>query len=370
MAQPLNLEVTDSSSELIFFYDTLSRKIVYANAPVEHFFGFSLSLQEGFPFYPGSINAGNEMELEWQKCLTLGNMQAHSFNYTVKESGGSNTSYLFNASGISMKPMEGSSLLLCIVKRRTQPKVEDPGPRPTELYPLMEKVELIDLAAHDLDAPLRKLGVLIEMLTGSEDLSPSKKLEYSNRITRCLGEMRSLIDSLATFSKVGTNTRKLQTVNLNAVCEKLIKEFGKELGIGNSDISVGVLGSVEGDGMELQLLFKELLRNALTYQEGGNKPEIRIFGEAISPEEQVRFGLIEKGNYIKIVVSDNGIGFHNELAEKIFQPFVQLHGKSAYGGNGIGLAMCRKIVENQGGFIYAESREKKGSRFILIIPQN
>ncbi|HET9432016.1 MAG TPA: hypothetical protein VFO70_12615, partial [Chitinophagaceae bacterium] len=293
------MEVTDSSSELVFFYDTLSRRIVYANEPVEHFFGFPLSLQEGFPFYPNSINAGNEMELEWQKCLTLGNMQAHSFNYTVKESGGVNTSYFFNASGINMKPIEGSFLLLCIVKRKPQAKLEDPGLRKAELYPLMEKVELIDLAAHDLDAPLRKLGVLIEMLTGSEELLPSKKLEYSNRISKCLGEMRSLIDSLATLSKIGTDARKLQTVNLDATCEKLIREFGKELGIGNSDIIVGVLGSVEGDSEELQMLLKELLRNALIYRAGVNKPVVRIFREAINPDEQDRFGLSEGEEYVK-----------------------------------------------------------------------
>ena len=98
--------------------------------------------------------------------------------------------------------------------------------------------------------------------------------------------------------------------------------------------------------------------------------EINIQSSVLSSGEKDYFKLQQEKKYYKIEIADKGIGFKNEDAEKIFRPFVRLHGKSKFPGSGIGLAICKKIMENHGGIIYAEGNESEGSRFTLILPEN
>lgn len=231
--------------------------------------------------------------------------------------------------------------------------------------------ELIDTAAHDLDAPLRKLAVLVEKVVtecGSEQ--QEKISSYVPRIYRCLGDMRSLIDQLASLSRVGLGPGTISTFSLDTIVHEAWQDVAPEAAGKNAQFDTGALPGIEGDRAQYRQLFKNLFQNALTFGKKDIFPVISVAAAAPEDEEKRRYFPAGNGSlYHKITVTDNGIGFRPEDAEKIFRPFVRLHGKSAYPGSGIGLALCKRIAENHHGVIYADGQEDAGARFILIIPQ-
>lgn len=229
-----------------------------------------------------------------------------------------------------------------------------------------EYAEFIETAAHDLDAPLRKLSVLVEKVTAEcESGRQENARAYVPRINRCLSDMRSLVDDLALLSRVGLGAGDFTEFDLETVVREALQEIDLPAEDKKTGITISSLPVIKGDRVQYRQLFKNLLQNAVTFGKKDISPVITIQSEAITNEEWQRGG----GDYCKISITDNGIGFKQEYAEKIFRPFVRLHGKSAYGGNGIGLALCRKIIENHQGIIYADGNENTGARFVLIIPQ-
>ena len=142
------------------------------------------------------------------------------------------------------------------------------------------------------------------------------------------------------------------------------QEPEKKISIVTSSLPV-----IEGDSLQYKQLFRNILVNAIRFSKKDILPVVEIKSEPTGREEVKKFNLDEDKVYFRITVSDNGIGFRQEYAEVIFNPFVRLNGKSEYPGNGIGLAICKKIVENHRGIIYAEGDENTGTRFVIILPQ-
>jgi light-regulated signal transduction histidine kinase (bacteriophytochrome) len=233
-----------------------------------------------------------------------------------------------------------------------------------------EYAEFIDIAAHNLDAPLRKLSVLIERLTNKQDSGKEEEQQaYITRIRTALDDMRSLIDSLATLSRVTTASLKIE----NAPLETIVEHEWRELKMMTRDkfaiLTTSSLPVITGDALQYRHLFREMLENAMRFSRKDKRLEINISAQPLSGKEKSTYGLPGGTEYYKIICKDNGIGFRQEYAEKIFRPFVRLHGKSEFPGNGIGLALCRSIVDNHRGVIYAESQENEGARFIILLPQ-
>ena len=117
------------------------------------------------------------------------------------------------------------------------------------------------------------------------------------------------------------------------------------------------------------MLFRQLFDNALRFRKKDQAPRVEVVAARLGPEEKTALGVQGVKEWWQFTVSDNGIGFTQEDAEKIFKPFVQLHGKSAFQGNGIGLALCRRIIDNHEGIIFAKSTQDAGTRIIFILPQ-
>ena len=213
--------------------------------------------------------------------------------------------------------------------------------------------EFIDIAAHDLDAPLRKLSVLIDRVTtqkNEEDQQP-----YITRIQHCLADMRSIIDGLSHLSHTITQPLHLKECDPEGMLTALKQELQQKNPAKKIEITSDGLPHIEGDESQLCLLLRHLLENAVVF----NKNEtVKI---------QVTHS-VNKDGLIKISLKDNGIGINPEDAEKIFNPFVRLHGKSEFQGKGLGLAICKKVVENHKGTIYAEPTEGEGSLFVLNLP--
>ena len=140
-------------------------------------------------------------------------------------------------------------------------------------------------------------------------------------------------------------------------------------GLRDVKVHVNVLPVLKGSYVQFQQLFKNLLENAIKFSKKDIPPQIRITSELTAKDENFFFNLPSNKKYYKIEFGDNGIGFNQVNAEKIFEPFVRLHSKSEYEGSGLGLSICKKIVDNHDGIIYAEGEENKGARFTLIFPE-
>jgi light-regulated signal transduction histidine kinase (bacteriophytochrome) len=230
--------------------------------------------------------------------------------------------------------------------------------------------DFVESAAHDLHAPLRKLSVLLErVFTKHGDQFDESAREYISRIENCITEMRSLIDGLAELAKADVNTITSSKCDLNLALKQVMETMSEEIERKQAYISVNSLPSVNGNEIQYKQLFKNLLENAIKFGKKNRPVKIDIQTKILSDEEKKLFYLLPGKKYYKIEIRDDGIGFNNDYAKKIFEPFVRLHSKSEYEGKGLGLSVCKKIVSNHNGIIYAEGIEETGSRFIVILPE-
>jgi signal transduction histidine kinase len=230
--------------------------------------------------------------------------------------------------------------------------------------------DFVEAAAHDLHAPLRKLSILIDRVftKHAEQFSADAK-EYVTRINTCVEEMRSLIDGLTELARADAQTFAFVDCDLNSNVQQTLEMMNEEIQEKRAVIEINPLPVVKGNPIQYRQLFKNLLENAIKFSRKDMSPEICISSEPVQKDEIFFFKLPLNKNYYKIEVSDNGIGFNQVNAERIFEPFVRLHSKSEYEGSGLGLTICKKIADNHHGIIYAEGVENGGSRFTLILPE-
>ena len=232
--------------------------------------------------------------------------------------------------------------------------------------------EFIDIAVHDLQAPLRKLSVLIERLTTKyTDVSENdtEAEEWVTRINGCITNMRSLIDGLSELAGVTADSMKCGPCDISEIVNEVLRELDPVIKEKKAVIIESALPIIEGDAIQLKQLFKNILENAIRFSKKNIPPEVDISWCKLTDEEKNISALQQTKQYYKIEILDNGIGLGQEYAEKIFQPFVRLNGKSAFAGNGLGLAICKRIVDKHQGILYAEGIENTGTRFTLIIPE-
>jgi signal transduction histidine kinase len=157
-------------------------------------------------------------------------------------------------------------------------------------------------------------------------------------------------------------------VDLNQVLEKVLEDMAETIAEKEAKIAHETLPAVEGVPFQMEQLFGNLISNALKYSDPGKATRVMIKSEKINKDQIPEDFVKSSKNYHKISFVDNGIGFTNEYSEKIFEVFQRLHQKGEYSGTGIGLAICRKIVENHHGFIHATSELGRGSAFIIYLP--
>ena len=218
--------------------------------------------------------------------------------------------------------------------------------------------EFAHVASHDLQEPLRKIevfgGRLRDKCSGQLDEGGER---YLNRIMDSSKRMRRLINDLLSFSKIGNTRLDFGPVDMNDVLSDALGTLELSIQEKQANVSVADLPVINGDFAQLSRLFQNLLSNALKYT-APDSPAIIV----VSIERSEQHG-------VEIAVRDNGIGFEQSNAEKIFEVFQRLHGRSSeYDGTGIGLASCRKIVQQHEGNIRAESTPGAGSTFFISLP--
>jgi light-regulated signal transduction histidine kinase (bacteriophytochrome) len=175
--------------------------------------------------------------------------------------------------------------------------------------------------------------------------------------------MTTLIDDLLLYSEFSQQARLEEVVDLNLLIKQVLSDLDLEIEEKGATVEVGNLFTVKGHRRQLQQAFQNLIANALKYVKAEVAPVIKI--------ECKRFNgaLAESGeNYFEISVRDNGIGFDQSNADRIFNVFTRLHGMQEYKGSGVGLSIVRKVIENHQGRIWAESRLGEGSTFKVLLP--
>lgn len=225
------------------------------------------------------------------------------------------------------------------------------------------------IASHDLQEPLRKISLFVQMLETSLGEINDRAKHQMERINNSVGRMTSLIRDILGFSQLSRSHDPLAKIDLDAIFNEAMADFDLILQEKNGTVTAQDLPEIEAIPLQMLQLFHNLISNSLKYSRSDAPPEIRIVASKANREEIERNRLPEiPSGYCKLSFRDNGIGFRQEYADKIFQIFQRLHGKTQFEGTGIGLAMCRKIAENHKGVIYAEGHEGSGAEFIVILP--
>ncbi|WP_289036953.1 PAS domain-containing protein [uncultured Zobellia sp.] len=225
------------------------------------------------------------------------------------------------------------------------------------------------VASHDLQEPLRKTQMFISRLesTETENLSDKGRV-YFQKVVNAASRMQALVLNLLTYSRIDSKHEDFELIDLNQVLLKVKEDLSSSIENTGAVIKSEDLPTLRGVSYQLEQLFNNLIGNALKYKVADATPSVTIQAEKVHGKQIPENFFKTANTYYKITIIDNGIGFSTEHSDKIFEVFQRLHQKSEYSGTGIGLAICKKIVENHHGFIYATSELGKGSAFIFYLP--
>jgi two-component system, chemotaxis family, CheB/CheR fusion protein len=231
----------------------------------------------------------------------------------------------------------------------------------------MDLLQFASVASHDLKEPLRKIQTFGNFLTSKIE----KKLEpiersYLDKMVHASHRMQVLIEDVLTLSKLSNKEIPFVPTNLNNVLKRIVDDLEITIKEKGSEIQIDHLPEIEAVPGQMRQLFQNLIANSLKFNDQ-KIPIVKIQHRLVSDQEEREFG-IRKDDYVVLCVSDNGIGFDEKFKEKIFGLFQRLY-PAQYQGTGIGLAICKKIVDNHGGFIKAESKLGQGSSFMLFLPK-
>ena len=223
------------------------------------------------------------------------------------------------------------------------------------------------ISSHDLQEPVRKIRTFISIIeeTDYDKLSDKSKHNFQ-RIQVAAMRIQELLHDLIVYSQLNKKPEALVQVNLNNIIEEVKQKLSNKIKETNANITWQPLPVVKGIHFQLQQLFEHLISNSIKYKQPEIAPEIKIKHELIS-KENIRDVELTNNTYHKISLIDNGIGFDEEHGHKIFELFSQLHGNE-YDGTGIGLTICKKIVQNHNGHIKVNSKINDGTAFYIYLP--
>jgi signal transduction histidine kinase len=221
-----------------------------------------------------------------------------------------------------------------------------------------ELEQFASVASHDLQEPLRKIRAFGDQLERrfADDLG-EEGLDHLRRMRGAASRMSTLIDDLLRFSRVTTHARPPEAVALRDVAEEVLGDLQTTIGEARATVNVGPLPVVRADPSQMRQLLQNLIANGVKFHRPGVEPVVEV-QPAPGPQPGT----------VAFTVADNGIGFAPEYRERIFRVFERLHPRDVYAGTGIGLALCRKIVERHGGTITATAEDGAGATFFVVLP--
>lgn len=234
------------------------------------------------------------------------------------------------------------------------------------LHTNMNLEEYAHVTSHDLQEPVRKIrtfnSILKDKIKGNE-----KAIQLSEKIEGSAERMTQLIKDVLEYSKLANGTLKFKKTDLNQVLDKVISDLELMIEERHAQIKADTLGTIEALPTQMHQLFSNLLKNSIKFNEA--EPRIKInASETVGAEIKENTAIAPETKLVKMEFSDNGIGIDPEQSTKIFKPFGRLHSKDDYGGTGIGLALCKRIVQLHQGHIAVKRNKSKGSTFTVYLP--
>ena len=217
------------------------------------------------------------------------------------------------------------------------------------------------IASHDLQEPLRKITAFGDRLKATcQDALTDKGEDYLHRMQNAAERMQVLIEDLLTLSRITTRAQPFVEVSLSQVTQEVLSDLEIRITQSKARIEIGELPIIKADPLQMRQLLQNLISNALKFHDEKEPLLIRIYSKKITNQQL-------NSEFCQIIVEDNGIGFDEKYLDRIFSVFQRLHGRTEYEGTGMGLAICRKIVERHQGSITAKSEPGKGALFIVTI---
>ncbi len=220
-----------------------------------------------------------------------------------------------------------------------------------------ELIDFASIASHDLQEPLRKIVMFGDRL---EDQIPSQEVkshDYLDRMRKAARRMQGFIEDLLKLSSVAIGGRPFQTVNLQTLAQEVVDDLEARITQSNAQLKVDHLPTLEADATQMRQLLLNLIGNALKYHQEGGLPVVTVNSRPL------------RDGFWEIMVQDNGIGIEPHQISRVFQPFERAHGGGLFEGTGMGLAICKKIVDRHGGSIHVASQPNKGTSFIITLPE-
>ncbi len=228
-----------------------------------------------------------------------------------------------------------------------------------------ELQDFASIAAHDLQEPLRKIQSFSDRLrTKVQDKLSEDEVDYLSRIQSSAGRMQTLIDDLLSYSRVTTKAEPFVDVDFNQVMTQVASTLEVRLEQTHGKLQWNNLATIQADATQMHQLFQNLVSNALKFHKVGVPPVVKIETKIINTSA------LGSPKACQITVQDNGIGFDEKYLDRIFTIFQRLHGRQEYEGTGVGLAVCRKIVDRHRGHLTATSSLGNGATFIITLPLN
>jgi len=226
------------------------------------------------------------------------------------------------------------------------------------------------IASHDLQEPLRKIQTFCDLiLSNSNEPLPDKTLDYLQRVMKSTKRMKNLISSLLNYSRMNTRGMEFELADLNGILDEACNNIHEQIEESQTVIQREQLPVVNCVPLQINQLFTNLIMNSIKYKRDGIAPVIQISSRRVQPDEiNISDISLNETGYWKISVSDNGIGFEQKYADKIFELFQRLHSRVEYEGTGIGLSICKKVVQNHKGFILANGKPGLGAGFEIYLP--
>lgn len=330
-------------------------RIVKANLTAAKQLGIERSILIGRPFNLYSAeNYREELHLHLRNVFKT--KQPHTCE--IKLNGRSRTNSYVQLDSVYLLDSDGQSLT-----RTTMTDISDRKQAEEELKALTGRLENSNreleqfafIASHDLQEPLRKIQAFGDRLgTKCSDTLDEQGKDFLARMQNAAKRMAELIRDLLKYSRVATRPEPLETVDLREAVMDVVSDLEPKIERLRANVEVFDLPAIKAEKSQMRQLFQNLIVNALKFH-GEEQPRIKIHSQCTDHD-------------CRILVEDNGIGFDETFLDRIFAPFQRLHGRSAYEGTGMGLAICRKIVERYGGSITAKSKPGKGSTFIIWLP--
>jgi signal transduction histidine kinase len=223
------------------------------------------------------------------------------------------------------------------------------------------------IASHDLQEPLRKIRTFSNrVVTKYADKLDDEGKMYMEKMQNACERMQNLINDILAFSKIAVSKESLVLSDLNAILDEVLSDMDLQVQEKNAKIKIDKLPKIHVYPTLMKPLFQNLLNNSLKYSQKGVAPVIEISGKIETHPDGLSKEKTKK--FCRITIKDNGVGFEQQYAEQIFTMFKRLHGNAEYAGTGIGLAICKKIVEEHHGYISAKSSVNQGAVFTITLP--